>query len=60
MRRDDLFYCYSINLLRELRKDDHDHIAKGTNSNTNKDYWVFIKTPSFLETLTRFTNAKVN
>ena len=58
MGRKDLFYCYSINLLRHLRKYNLDHICKGTNKNTGKDYWVFEKTPYFYEVLTEFTNKK--
>lgn len=58
MNKSDLFYCYSINLLRSLRESGHTHILKGTNPSTNKDFWVFIKSPSFLETLTQFSNNK--
>lgn len=58
MNKSDLFYCYSINLLRVLRENGQSHVLKGTNPNTNKDFWVFIKSPSFLEILTKFSNSK--
>lgn len=58
MKKSDFFYCYSINLLRILRDNGHSHIQKGTNPSTNRDFWVFIRTPSFLETLTKYKDTK--
>ena len=35
------FFCYSINLLRYLRNNNIENIAKGVNPKTNRIYWMF-------------------
>lgn len=35
------FFCYSINLLRYLRNNGIENIAKGINPRTSKTYWMF-------------------
>lgn len=57
-RKEDLFYCYSINLFHFLKANGFYYLYRGLNTNTNKNYWIFERSPMFLEALTIFTNNK--
>lgn len=35
------YYCYSINLLREIKKHNIPYLWKGVNPTTGRTYWVF-------------------
>lgn len=35
------FFCYSINLLRFIRNNNIENVAKGINPKTNRTYWMF-------------------
>jgi hypothetical protein len=58
LRKEDFFYCYSINLFHYLKANGFYYVVKGFNPRTKKNYWVFERTPEFLEALTVFTNNK--
>lgn len=57
-RKEELFYCYSINLFHFLKANGFYYLYRGFNPNTSKNYWIFERTPEFLEALTIFTNNK--
>jgi len=58
--KEDLFYCYSLNLKKFLCKTKGiSFIGKGINSESKKEYWLFIRSEelnSYLEEWS--TNAK--
>jgi hypothetical protein len=56
--KEDLFYCYSIALFHFLKANGFFYLAKGLNENTNKNYWVFVRTPDFLEALTTWGQVR--
>lgn len=58
LNQKDLFYCYSINLFHYLKVNGFYYLYRGYNPRTQKNYWIFEKTPEFLEALTEFTNNK--
>jgi len=37
------YFCYSINLLRFIRDNNIENIAKGINPKTNRTYWMFLR-----------------
>lgn len=58
LKKKDMFYCYSINLFHFLKASGFFYLAKGFNENTDKNYWVFQRTPEFLDTLTKWDQFK--
>lgn len=54
----DLFYCYSINLFHFLKANGFFYLAKGLNENTNRNYWVFLRTHEFGEALASWDEYK--
>ncbi|WP_226035585.1 DUF5659 domain-containing protein [Aquibacillus saliphilus] len=54
----DLFYCYSINLFHFLKANGFFYVVRGVNPNNDLSYWVFERTPNFLEALTQWNEVK--
>ncbi|MGG3891984.1 DUF5659 domain-containing protein [Metabacillus fastidiosus] len=57
-KKEDLFYCYSIHLFHFLKANNFYYLFKDKNPSSNKFYWVFERTPKFLEALTMYSNRK--
>lgn len=54
--KESLFYCYSPKLKKFLCKTKNiSYIGKGINSETNKTYWLFIKTEELSSSLTEWS-----
>lgn len=60
INQENMFKCYSINLFHFLKGNGFFYLVKGYNDKTKKNYWLFEKTPEFLEALTFFSNNKGN
>jgi len=59
-KKENLFYCYSISLFHFLKANGFYYLIKDKNPSTNKYYWIFERTPEFLEALTIYTKNKSN
>lgn len=59
-KKEDLFFCYSISLFHFLKANGFYYLFKDKNPSSNLFYWVFERTPDFLEALTTYTNNKNN
>jgi hypothetical protein len=59
--KEDLFYCYSPNLKKYLCKTKNiSYIGRGMNSESNKTYWLFIKTQELSDSLLEWANNANN
>lgn len=52
------FFCYSINLYRQLKNNNLYYITQGTNPSSNRDFWVFEKSDKLKQILTKWSNNK--
>ena len=52
------FFCYSINLYREIKDNNIYYITKGINPSSNRSFWVFEKTDKLKQILTSWTKSK--
>lgn len=57
-KKENLFYCYSIHLFHFLKANGFYYLLKDKNPSTDKFYWVFERTPEFLEALTIYSKNK--
>lgn len=57
-KKEDLFFCYSMNLFHFLKANGFWYLYKDVNPSSNKYYWVFERTPEFLQALTIYGNNK--
>lgn len=57
-KKEDLFFCYSISLFHFLKANGFYYLFKDKNPNSKLFYWVFERTPEFLEALTLYTRDK--
>jgi len=52
------FFCYSINLFREMKNNNMRYISKGTNPSTSRDFWVFERTDKLKSILDNWARTK--
>ena len=57
-KKEDLFFCYSLNLFHVLKANGFYYLIRDKNPSTDKVYWVFKRTPELLDLLTIYTNNK--
>jgi hypothetical protein len=57
-KKENMFYCYSMELFHFLKTNGFYYLFRDKNPSTNKIYWVFERTPEFLKALTFYTNNK--
>jgi hypothetical protein len=58
MTNNQYYFCYSINLHREIKANKLSYITKGTNPSSNRDFWVYEKTDKLNQILTDWSNNK--
>lgn len=58
MNKSELFYCYSPKLKQYLCGKGIKFLHKGTNDNTNKWFWVFMKSDELNNVLTEWSLNK--
>lgn len=58
MKREELFYCYSMKLFKQLAINDIIPMGGSINQNTNAKYFVYERTPEFYKVLEEYTNSK--
>jgi len=52
------YFCYSINLHREIKSNNIYYITKGTNPSSKRDFWVYEKSDKLKQILTNWSNNK--
>jgi hypothetical protein len=58
-KKNDLFYCYSINLFHYLKANGFYYLFKERNpKNEDLFYWTFERTSELLEAVTFYSNNK--
>lgn len=61
INNEDLFYCYSLRLYNFIRNNSNPVIRyfdRQLNTNTNRYYWTFERTPQLKELLDAFNKEK--
>jgi hypothetical protein len=58
MKNNKYFNCFSINLLRHIRKYDIHPIRKLTHDGTGKDFWVYIRSADLDKALSDYTKLQ--
>jgi predicted RNA-binding protein with PIN domain len=54
----EFFYCYSINLYREIKKHSIRYIAKGKSIETERRFWQYKFTPELRAILDKWSKNK--
>lgn len=57
-KKEDLFYCHSLNLFHFLKSNGFYYLYKDRNHDSKFFFWVFERSPLILEALTSYTNNK--
>lgn len=57
-KKEDLFFCYSITLFHFMKVNGFWYLFKDKHPTSDKFYWVFERTPEFMEALTFYTSMK--
>lgn len=53
----ELYKCYSIRLKKFLGANGIRYISKGFNNETNRRFWIYLKTPQVCELLEIYTET---
>jgi len=54
----EFYKCYSINLHRWLRVNEHEHVKKTKDKTTGRTFWIYIMTDELSQSLTEYTEMK--
>ena len=59
LKKEDLFYCYSLGLFHDLKKKGYFYILKGINEKTGLNYWVFEKSDEIIKIVKNYSKNKL-